>query len=146
MTDNSLERRKIVIRKGQGKKANAVTSAVVTSKAVLIAKAKSGNGKPAPVVKDDPKDDPKDGDDEPLGALNQHVADRDMSWETDSMLQDMLDGLTKDEQIDSKLLFCLPLTATVNGCRVGFLFGAIPNGLCPDSPPPTQIERRYLPR
>lgn len=41
----------------------------------------------------------------PTNELHEHVEGRDDSWETESLLQDMLEGATEEEHMDSKY-FC----------------------------------------
>lgn len=88
MTDNALVRRKTAVKKDKGK-----------GKKTVAPKDKDKDGKVA-------KGEPKDGAVEVIGALHQHVNDLDMSWEDDSMLADMLDGMAnKDDHDDSKFYF-----------------------------------------
>lgn len=44
----------------------------------------------------------------PLNELHERIEDRDDSWETESLLQDMLEGATEEEHMDSKCTHCLP--------------------------------------
>lgn len=48
-------------------------------------------------VMDTIKDDIQHGVAHPINELEQHVNDLDDSWETESMLADMLDGLAEDD-------------------------------------------------
>lgn len=38
----------------------------------------------------------------PINELHERIEDRDDSWETESLLQDMLDGATEEEHMDGK--------------------------------------------
>lgn len=110
MGDKPVVKRKIAVRKDKG-----------SNKPIVVQKAKADKPK-APVVqkpkadKATPKDEPQDDDGETISALNQHVLDQDYSWETDSMLADMLDGLPKDEIIES-MSSSFPLR--LNYCGLG---------------------------
>lgn len=54
------------------------------------------------------QNDIKHGVAHPIDELEQHVNDMDDSWETDSMLADMLDGLAKEDHINGMSSFLIP--------------------------------------
>lgn len=59
-------------------------------------------------VMDDPQEDIQHGIAHAVNELEQHVNDLDDSWETESMLADMLDGLAEDDHANGMFESCTP--------------------------------------